>query len=156
VTNRSHFNQVDQENGSSRRTLPSKATSKPKKDPADNPLRCTLDQHMKVSKHRHERPKPERNPEAAKTRAAMANVFWPLAERAAKQARNQGRADPTDKATGQPRTNPAGNRAALKAPAAGAHEPADLRFARRKIAWIAIVGIAHGRNIRNVHNLSRG
>jgi hypothetical protein len=34
---------------------------------------------------------------------------------------------------------------------------ADSRSAKqRQIAWIAIVGIAHGRNIRNVHNLSRG
>jgi len=52
-------------------------------------MRFTYDQHMEMSKRLHERSKAERNPEAAKKQAAMANVFRQLAERAAEQARNQ-------------------------------------------------------------------
>jgi hypothetical protein len=72
-------------------------------------MRFGHDQHTEMAKRLYERSKTERNPEAAKKQAAMAKVFRQLAERAAKQAAELGRADPTDKATGQPRKNPAGN-----------------------------------------------
>jgi hypothetical protein len=74
-------------------------TSKPTKNPertqqvthCDSPTIST----WKVSTRLHERSKAERNPEAAKKQAAMAKVFRRLAERAAKQAAESGRADPT-------------------------------------------------------------
>jgi hypothetical protein len=52
-------------------------------------MQFTHDQHMEMSKRLHERSKAERNPKAAKKRAATANVFRQLAERAAEQTRNQ-------------------------------------------------------------------
>jgi hypothetical protein len=48
-------------------------------------MRFSHDQHKEMSKRLHERSKAERNPEAAKKQAAMANVFRQLAEKAAKQ-----------------------------------------------------------------------
>jgi hypothetical protein len=114
-----------------RDTKSTKSTEYPERAPTGNPLQFTHDQHAEMSKRLNERSKAERNPEAARSRRPWRTCLGSWQRGLPSRSRNHGRADPTDKATGQPRKNPAGNPPGLNPPAAGAHEPADLRFARR-------------------------